>query len=111
MLALYANLTTTRDLSSILAFLFCLICVCLTCIPCLAHWYADTDHYCSECNQHVTHRPHDGHVEVLSEYGPATMPSRYAQASELEMGGAGCPQQPGAGGGQPNVPQKPAPTH
>ncbi|KAI6921128.1 hypothetical protein KC355_g17193, partial [Hortaea werneckii] len=91
----------------ILGLLLCLICICAACIPCLAHWCADIDHYCSECKQRVTHRPYNGNIEVLGEYGPATMPSRYAQASDMEMG-AGHGQ---AGVGQQNVLQKPAPTH
>ncbi|RMX77849.1 hypothetical protein D0869_09557 [Hortaea werneckii] len=95
------------SMTYILGLLLCLICICAACIPCLAHWCADIDHYCSECKQRVTHRPYNGNIEVLGEYGPATMPSRYAQASAMEMG-AGHGQ---AGGGQQNVLQKPAPTH
>ncbi|RMZ14745.1 hypothetical protein D0860_01962 [Hortaea werneckii] len=108
--------TRTRN-TSILAVLFCFICICLTCIPCLAHWFADVDHYCSECGKQVTHQPHDGYVEVLGgggEYGPplpATVPSRYAQASDMEMGVGNGQPAAGGGGGQQNVVQKPAPAH
>ncbi|KAI7272866.1 hypothetical protein KC335_g3821, partial [Hortaea werneckii] len=65
----------------------------------------------------VTHQPHDGYVEVLGgggEYGPplpATVPSRYAQASDMEMGVGNGQPAAGGGGGQQNVVQKPAPAH
>ncbi|KAI7485403.1 hypothetical protein KC351_g3942 [Hortaea werneckii] len=98
------------NMTYVLAVLCCCICVFLTCIPCLAHWFANVDHYCSECDKQVTHQPHDGPVEVLSEYGPPTMPSRFAQASDMEMG-AGHGQPAGGGDGQQNVLQEPGPAH
>ncbi|TKA22492.1 hypothetical protein B0A50_07957 [Salinomyces thailandicus] len=41
--------------------------------------------------------PYNGQIEVLSDYGPATVQSRYAAASDMESGGARL--------------QKPPPTH
>ena len=50
-------------------------------------WCQDTEHYCTQCNRKVTHKPHDGQVQVQTAQPPnRTEPSRYATAAQLEAG-------------------------
>lgn len=44
--------------------LLCLVCICLTCLPCMLGWCQNIDHYCSACGKQLTHKPHDGIVQV-----------------------------------------------
>lgn len=44
--------------------LLCLVCICLTCLPCMLGWCQNVDHYCSACGKQLTHKPHDGIVQV-----------------------------------------------
>jgi len=71
---------------SIIATLFCFILIIAAIIPCLAHWCSNVDHYCSECNQRVTHRPYNEGVEVLGPDGSVgnVVPSKYAAGPDLE---------------------------
>ena len=56
----------------------CLICICAACLPCLCGWFQETDHYCSKCNKKVTHKPHDGPVQVMQGQTAHMVPSQYA---------------------------------
>ena len=43
----------------------CLVCIFAACLPCMCGWFADTDHYCTNCSNKVVHRRHDGANEVI----------------------------------------------
>jgi len=72
--------------------LLCLVCICLTCLPCMLGWCQNIDHFCSSCGKQLTHKPHDGTVQITEaakeaqamnggmQMGPAPgqMPSQYA---------------------------------
>ena len=61
-----------------------LLIIILTGIPCIAHWCADIDHFCTNCNRRVAHIPNGGQVQVLSDQGPHTVPSSYAAGPDIE---------------------------
>ena len=65
--------------------LCCLVCICAACLPCALGWCQDTDHICTACNKKVTHKPHDGQVQVMHMQSPME-PSRYAIASQYGAG-------------------------
>ncbi|KAI1613981.1 hypothetical protein EDD36DRAFT_211974 [Exophiala viscosa] len=48
--------------ATMLAGAFCCLCcgIITFWIPCACHWFADTDHTCSHCNNLVAHKSHDG---------------------------------------------------
>ncbi|KAH6640118.1 hypothetical protein F5144DRAFT_504171 [Chaetomium tenue] len=56
--------------------LCCLLCVCLACVPCMAHWFEETNYFCSKCHNKVATRPESGPIVV---HGPvAAVPSKHA---------------------------------
>lgn len=71
----HENSNTTRLAGVICCLLTGIICSCL---PCLLGWCQDTNHYCSECNNQVTHKPYDGAVIVKHRPAPALVASQYA---------------------------------
>jgi lipopolysaccharide-induced tumor necrosis factor-alpha factor len=56
--------------------LCCLLCVCLACVPCMAHWFEETNYFCSKCHNKVATRPESGMIIV---HAPVTVvPSKHA---------------------------------
>ena len=66
---------TLRSITGVVIGLFC---VCAACVPCIAGWFPDTSHYCSECKKQLTYRAHNGMVQVIKPDGQRGVPSRYA---------------------------------
>ena len=52
------------------------------------HTCADIDHFCSNGNRQLTHRPYEGTTAVVAQGGlaegppPGAVPSKYTNASE-----------------------------
>lgn len=75
-------------LSSLAGVLVGFFCICLACLPCIMHTCADVDHFCSNCNRQLTHRPYEGTTAVVAQGGraegppPGAVPSKYTNASE-----------------------------
>jgi len=78
--------TEVRHKNSTVTTLAWVICCILTGIgafvPCLCGWCQDTDHHCSECKNMITHKPHDGTVEVKSPSQPYEIPTIYGYDRE-----------------------------
>ncbi|KAF2723062.1 hypothetical protein K431DRAFT_220774 [Polychaeton citri CBS 116435] len=61
--------------------LLCLICWPLACLPCCLGWAQDINHYCTNCNKQVVHKPYDGQIQIFerdsSSRLPNQIPSKY----------------------------------
>ncbi|PHH79371.1 hypothetical protein CDD82_2430 [Ophiocordyceps australis] len=68
-------------MQALAAVLCCMFCVCLTCVPCLAHWYENIEYTCSNCNNLVAIRPHDGPMQTFSKRPDVVeVPTQYHDA-------------------------------
>jgi len=86
--------TEVRHKNSTVTTLAWVICCILTgigaFIPCLCGWCQDTDHHCSECKNMITHKPHNGTVEVKGPSQPYEIPTIYGYDREgVAMGNSG----------------------
>ena len=104
--------------------LLCLVCICLTCLPCMLGWCQNVDHYCSACGKQLTHKPHDGIVQLTEaakeaqnrmglaagqQRGPAPgqVPSQYGPPPQMPQGEYGGQQQQQQYTGQSHMQQAP----
>jgi DNA-directed RNA polymerase subunit RPC12/RpoP len=82
------------SMQAVVGVILCLFCIFLACLPCLCGMFENTEYFCSNCNQKVAQRPHDGPIQTfapqsdanmaegITQYHPARAPSPTARAAK-----------------------------
>ncbi|KAH8599427.1 hypothetical protein B0O99DRAFT_591276 [Bisporella sp. PMI_857] len=65
----------------------CLICICLAVVPCVAHWFEETEVYCSdkECNKIIGVIPHGGQIQLRGVDERMNVPSVHPAPQQPPM--------------------------